>query len=125
MVLSCLSDIKCCMSQNFLKLNDSKLEILLPAPVNIIPAIQSSLGLGGLTSNVKPSSFESCSTLLSSAKNYLREVISILSGPENISCAFISSHLDYCNTLFSGLSQKATSHLQLDKTNNKIQLLGF
>lgn len=51
-LLSCLSDIKCWMSQNLVQLNDSKSEIILFGPPKSVTILQNHLGLQ--SANVKP-----------------------------------------------------------------------
>ena len=127
-VLACLSDIKCWMSQNFLQLNESKSEVLLFGPSNLTNVLK--LKLGELSSNVQHSvrnlgvmfdhnlAFDvQITKVVQSCFLQIRNIAKVKhflsrADLEIVIHAFISSRLDYCNSLYSGLSLKAISRLQ-------------
>ncbi len=132
-ILSCLAEIKTWMSSNFLKLNDSKTEVLLITPLSHNPANTINLlsNLGPLSENIQTEvrnlgvimdtelSFDTQVTkVLQSCFAQLRQLSKIKSflSPtdlEKVSHAFISCRLDYCNALYSGLSRRNLQRLQL------------
>ena len=117
------------MSQNFLQLNESKSEIILFGPPSSTISLHSQLG--PLAANITPAarnlgvifdfnlSFNKhISTVVQSCYFQLRNISKIksfLSPPdlEKVIHALISSRLDYCNSLYSGLCKKTLSRLQL------------
>ena len=117
------------MSQNFLQLNESKSEILLFAPPDSTLSIQAQLGT--LSNNVKTSarnlgvwfdsnlSFDGQVTrVVQACFIQLRNISKIKSfltftDLQTVINALITSRLDYCNSLYSGLSKKVISRLQL------------
>ena len=125
----CLTAINTWMSQNFLQLNADKTEILIIGPDSISNTIQSSLG--SLAPNVTKTAknlgvffdnhlnFEyhikkvtqSCFYHLRNIAK-IKPVISSLD-LEKIMHAFVSSRLDYCNGLYTNLSQSSLHKLQL------------
>ena len=126
---NCLADIKCWMAQNFLQLNDSKFELVLFGPPDSITQIKTDLG--NLSVFVKPHAknlgvlFDSAfkldkqiNAIVKSSFFHLRSIAKIkpfLSAHdlEIVIHALISSRLDYCNSLYSGISQSSLSRLQL------------
>ena len=128
-LLACLTDIKHWMTQNFLQLNKSKSEIILFSPPSHTLPLQSQLG--PLSANVKTSArnlgviFDSnlsfnkhVTTVVQSCFFQLRNISKIKSflstaNLEIVIHSFISSRLDYCNSLYSGLNKKTISRLQL------------
>ena len=128
-LLSCLSEIKDWMAQNFLQLNESKTEILIIGPSNSPASFQSELST--LYSNVTHTarnlgvifdsdlSFSPQITRVVQTCHYqLRNIAKIkpfLSkiDLEKVIHAFISSRLDFCNSLYSGLCKKSISRLQI------------
>ena len=125
----CLAAIKNWMSHNFLQLNADKTEILIIGPEIISNEIQQSLG--PLANNVKQNAknlgvfFDNKMNLEFHIKKitqscfyHLRNIAKIKSiltsqDLEQIIHAFISSRLDYCNGLYTTLSQSSLSRLQL------------
>ena len=127
-LLDCITAVKNWMSQNFLQLNDNKTEVLVFGPQQITKQIMPSAG--PLVDAIKPSarnlgvwfdgnlSFEQHTTkLVQSCFYHLRNISKIRSflsfkDTEIILHAFISSRLDYCNSLFTCLNQKSLDRLQ-------------
>ena len=125
----CMSAIKAWMSENFLLLNESKTEVLIVAPEHIVPNVMESIG--PLRQNVRPNlrnlgvNFNQTMNLdthISSVTRtcffHLRNIAklrSIVTYPEleMIIHAFISSRLDYCNSLFTCLSKTSMDRLQM------------
>ena len=128
-ILTCLAEIKCWMSQNSLQLNETKTEILLFGPPQSTILFQPLLA--NLSDNVKTSarnlgvmfdselSFKTQVTkVVQSCFYQLRNISKIKSflsftDLEKVIHAFISSRIDYCNALYSGLPKKVISRLQL------------
>ena len=124
----CMSAIKAWMSDNFLQLNEAKTEVLIVAPENIVPKIVDCIG--PLKHNVRPNlrnlgvNFNQSmhlDTHVSSVTRtcffHLRNIAklrSIVTYPEleMIIHAFVSSRLDYCNSLFTCLSKTTMDRLQ-------------
>lgn len=127
--MACLNEVKTWLSSNFLNFNESKTKIILFGPSNFstIPKVN----FGGLSSCVKPwvrnlgvvfdetLKFErqinlvvkSCFfqlRLLSKEKTFLS-----FKNFEKVIHVFISSRLDYCYSLYVGISHAAMSRLQL------------
>ena len=125
----CLTDIKSWMSTNFLQLNSNKTEILIIGPEHLHSQVASCLG--PLSDKVKPVSrnlgvvFDSNLTLENHVSGltrtcfyHLRNISRIRSMLSFKDCeiivhAFISSRLDYCNSVLTCLSQKSLHRLQL------------
>ena len=128
-VFNCMADIKTWMDLNFLKLNENKTEIILFGHPDLVQVLASSLGplapyissqarnLGviidgafkldkQISSVVKASFFQL--RLLAKVKPYLRRA-----DLEKVMHAFISSRLDYCNSLYVGIGQSELNRLQL------------
>ena len=128
-LLSCLSSIKYWMSENFLKLNEDKTEVLIIGSSEQKQPIISRLGNLAVDSN---STVKNLGVLIDSELNFnshinnvtkiaffhLRNIARIrpylsLDDAKTLIHAFVFSRLDYCNALFCGLPKKTTDRLQL------------
>uniref|UniRef100_A0A8C8DX31 Reverse transcriptase domain-containing protein n=1 Tax=Oryzias sinensis TaxID=183150 RepID=A0A8C8DX31_9TELE len=128
-LMNCLMQIKQWLCKNSLQLNSEKTETLVVAPDDAIPGIKQHLG--SLGQDVKPSLrnlgviFDKDMSLEQHSKQLIRNCFFQL---RNISKlrkmvsyedlellihAFVSTRLDYCNSLFSCLNKKELSRLQL------------
>ncbi|GAA6093889.1 uncharacterized protein LOC116685831, partial [Tachysurus ichikawai] len=124
---NCLQDIKQWLSQNFLHLNEEKTEYILFSP----DSPSSSLNFGPLTPQFAPTvcnlgvifdksmHFDKQISAVVKVSFYqlrlLSKVKSILSRAdlEKAIHAFISSRIDYCNALYTGLNQSLLNRLQM------------
>ena len=119
-ILSCLTDIKAMMSNNFLQLNESKTEIILfslsSSSTRIPDSLPSTFSIQTEARNLgvifdSELSFDSQVTkVVQSCFWQLRQLTRIRSflsstDLEKVVHAFISSRLDYCNALYSGISK--------------------
>uniref|UniRef100_A0A8C5DL07 Reverse transcriptase domain-containing protein n=1 Tax=Gouania willdenowi TaxID=441366 RepID=A0A8C5DL07_GOUWI len=127
-LLKCLAQVKQWLGANSLQLNPDKTEVLVFAPDDAIPGIHQYLGDLSLSAKTslrnlgiifdKAMSLEHHSKLLTRNCFYqLRKISKLRSlvsrdDLEMIIHAFVSSRLDYCNSLFSCLNKKALSRLQ-------------
>lgn len=128
-IANCLLAINKWMSNNFLRLNEDKTEILLIGPKTKREMLIKNLG--GLTPWIK-SEVTSLGVILDSELNFnshinkvtktsffhLRNIAKVRpfinqNDAEKLIHAFISSRLDYCNSLFTGLPKKTIERLQL------------
>ena len=129
---SCLAAVTDWMSQNFLRLNASKTEILVVGPTNQLPLL-TDLRLNidgciitphhtvknlGVTFDSTLSFDRHIREITQTAFFHLRNISKIrpllsTSDTEILVHAFVSSRLDYCNILFSGLPHRSTHKLQL------------
>ena len=124
----CLTAIKTWLNNNLLQLNPIKTETLIIAPDTALPLINQHLGQLGLS--VQPtlrnlgvvfdkdmSLDHHCKQLVKNCFYHLRNIAklrSMVTKPEMemIIHAFISSRIDYCNTLFTCFSKKSVNRLQ-------------
>lgn len=126
---NCLEDVKAWLSQNFLSLNENKTEVVVFTPSSVHDTTNINLGI--LTPYVKPyvknlgvildsglkldrqvnqvvkSSFYQLRTL---AK--IKSILSV-SNLEKVVHAFISTRLDYCNSIYMGISESSINRLQI------------
>ena len=126
-LLDCLSDIKSWMSNNFLMLNENKTEAILFGPPNKTAIIAASLGSFTCKSHVKD-----LGVILDSSLKFDRQINAVVKGAffqlrqiskikpflsrldlEKVIHALISSRLDYCNSLYSGITSASLNRLQL------------
>ena len=132
-IQACLSDLRMWMSQNFLQLNDSKSELMIFTPYSPNAELTGNLtsSLGTLSNNHKMKvrnlgvifdpelSFDHQVTKVVQCcfiqLRQLAKVRPFLTTPdlEKVIHAFISSRLDYCNALYSGISKHNIHRLQL------------
>ncbi|KAF7647980.1 hypothetical protein LDENG_00163710 [Lucifuga dentata] len=120
--LACLRDIKCRMSQNFLKPNDNKSEVIVFGQTHSTSLLHSKLG--SLTKNIKPAArslgvifdadlFEAhVNNVVQSCffqQKKISKITSFLSPTDlhQVIHAFIFSRLNYCNALYAGISQSS------------------
>uniref|UniRef100_A0A8C5D409 Reverse transcriptase domain-containing protein n=1 Tax=Gouania willdenowi TaxID=441366 RepID=A0A8C5D409_GOUWI len=127
--LDCISCIKNWFSSNYLQINPNKTETLIIAPDKKIPLIKNSLGdLGssvkssirnlGVVFNQSMSLEGHCRQLTKNCFYHLRnisEVRHLLSKPdlELVIHAFISSRIDYCNSVFTCFNKSTLCKLQM------------
>ncbi|XP_055492976.1 uncharacterized protein LOC129698113 [Leucoraja erinacea] len=135
--IRCLEDIKCWMAQNFLQINKSKSKVILLGPSDSIKMIA---GLGSLTPLLKPH-VKNLGVIFDSALKFDQEVNAVVKASffqlrtiakikqfvqfddlEKIIHKFIASRLDYCNSLYTGISQSSLPRLQLVQ-NAAVRLL--
>ena len=128
-LLTCVSSIKCWMSENFLKLNEDKTEVLVIGSSEQRESIISRLG--NLAEESK-TSVKNLGVIIDSELNFnthinnvtkiaffhLRNIARIrdylsLDDAKTLIHAFVFSRLDYCNAILSGLPKKSTDRLQL------------
>ena len=128
---SCLSDLKSWMQQNYLKLNCDKSEILIIGPDSLTRSTQSfSLNIDGSTVtpskqvrnlgiilDPKLSFLPHVNQVTKSAFFHLRNIARIrpslsFSAAETLTHAFITSRLDYCNSILFGLPNYILNKLQ-------------
>ena len=128
-LFNCILDVKSWMAENFLQLNQSKTEVLVIGPEaqreKLLPKLQSlSFNPSSQVKNLGVI-FDSELTFIPHIKNITKigfyhlkniaRVRPILSraNTETLMHAFITSRIDYCNALLSGLPKKSISGLQL------------
>uniref|UniRef100_A0A8C2BXZ1 Reverse transcriptase domain-containing protein n=1 Tax=Cyprinus carpio TaxID=7962 RepID=A0A8C2BXZ1_CYPCA len=127
-LINCLSKIKKWLNDNFLILNSAKTETLIIAPEQSIPQIKQHIG--ALGSSVQPSLrslgvvFDAAMSLEKHSKQLIKNCFFQLRNISKIRAlvskvelemiihAFISSRLDYCNSLFICLNRKDLCRLQ-------------
>ena len=126
-LLNCILDIKSWMAENFLQLNQDKTEVLIIGPEGQREKLLPKLN------DFKPSEcvknlgvlFDSELDFIPHIRNttkigfyHLKNIARVrpflsLASTEVLMHAFISSRIDYCNALLSGLPKKSISQLQL------------
>lgn len=128
-LLDCLENIECWMAQNVLQLNENKSEVILFGPPDSIKLTTSSLG--NLSTLIKPQ-FKNLDVIFDSAFKFDKQVNAVVKASfyqlrtlakiksflspkdlEKVIHAFISSRLDYCSSLYTGISHSSMSRLQL------------
>ena len=133
----CASDVKVWMTQNKLKLNDEKTEVLLikPKKMNVADASLSSLKIGtaqvtftdkardlGFTVSSDLSLQSHVSAICQSANYEIRKIAAVrpflsVEATKKLVCAFVLSRLDLFNSLLCGCDKKFTDQLQLVQNN--------
>ncbi len=123
-LIQCIEDIRLWMATNFLKLNQDKTEILLVSTKTLRYVMQSLL----TPLSVKPCEHWPCDSDLNFQKHisnistttfyHLGNISKVRcflskSDSDNLVHAFISSSLDYCNSLFAGLPKHMLKKLKL------------
>ncbi|XP_054864080.1 uncharacterized protein LOC129348233 [Amphiprion ocellaris] len=126
-LLNCILDIKSWMAVNFLQLNQDKTEVLVIGPEGQREKLLSKL------QDFKPANFvKNLGVIFDSELNFMPHIKNITrigfyhlksiarvrpflsqASMEVLMHAFISSRLDYCNALLSGLPKKSILNLQL------------
>ena len=128
-LVNCISDVNDWLSQNFLKLNQDKTEVLVFGEREARERLAVHLETLSLTCSYKA---KNLGVILDSDLNFiphfnsirkssfyhLKNIAKVLplvnqSSKETLVHAFITSRLDYCNSLFTGLSDKVLNTLQL------------
>ncbi len=126
------------MAQNVLRLNDQKTEILISGPPDLLTSLTSDLGPQG---NHNKTSVKNLVVILDNSLTFEKQIKAVVRASflrlrgltkvkpflssydfGKVIHAFISSWLDYCNSLYSGVSQFLLSRLQLVQ-NASAQLL--
>ena len=128
-LVNCISDINNWMAENFLQLNKDKTEILVIGNKELRETV--STHLQSVTINIKDQVrnlgviFDSELNMQAHIRNvtklsfyHLRNIARVKSflsqaDTERLMHCFISSRLDYCNALLSGLPKKEVSRLQI------------
>lgn len=125
----CIEQINNWMSHNFLQLNNNKTEVLIFGPKKDQLNISNQLKLVQLETTDQARNFGvimdsdlnlqgHIKVITKSAFYHLRNISRIKGlmtqgDLEKLIHAFISSHLDYCNSIFTGLPKKSIRQLQL------------
>ena len=126
---NCLNDIKSWMELNFLNLNENKTEIVMFGRPDLLNKFAGSLGPLAAHNH---SSAKSLGVLFDSSFKFDKQISSVVKSSffqlrvlpkvkgylstkdfERIIHAFITSRLDYCNSLYVGLDQSSLRRLQL------------
>ena len=128
-LLSCSEEIKTWMATNYLQLNENKTEVIIFGPTTSTTRL--SQALGPLQTNLT-SSIKNLGVFFDSALSFNKQISSVVKGSfyqlrtiaklkpilthtdlVTITHAFITSRLDYCNSLYLGLPQSSISRLQI------------
>ena len=128
-MLRCLRDVKNWMANNFLQLNENKTEIIVFGAPNSVSTLN--IDLGPLSSN-HHSVVKNLGVVFDSPLSFVKQINNVVknsffqlriiakmksflsySDLETLIHAFITSRLDYCNSLYVGLPQCTLSRLQL------------
>lgn len=128
-LLLCLNEIKIWLSNNFLQLNERKSEIIIFGPSNFKERVVSILA--PLEMTVKDN-VRNLGVIIDSSLSFDKQINSVVRSSfyhlkiiaklkpflsfndlETVVHAFISSRLDYCNSLYVGISHRQLSRLQL------------
>lgn len=126
---ACVSDVKSWFSSNFLHLNESKTEAIIFSTPGV--SIGPNADLGVLAPYVKPS-VTNLGLIFDSALKFDKQISAVVKSSffqlrllskaksfltfaefERVIHLFISSRLDYCNSLYIGMSQSNISRLQM------------
>uniref|UniRef100_A0A669BHY4 Reverse transcriptase domain-containing protein n=1 Tax=Oreochromis niloticus TaxID=8128 RepID=A0A669BHY4_ORENI len=127
-LFACLSDVKTWMALNFLHLNESKTEVIVFG----LPKDPNSFDFMGPLTSECTSSIKSLGVTFDSAFKFDKQISSVVKGSfyhlrilakvksylcrndlERVVHAFITSRLDYCNSLYAGLDRSCLHRLQL------------
>ena len=138
---SCIQDIGCWMTTNKLKLNSDKMELLVlnarhwPLPTlnsifartDLIITFESARNIGVWFNNLV-SMDKQVTSICKSAFYHLHNIAKIrkfisFKNCETLIHAFVTSKLDYCNSLLSGLSQNQIQRLQYVQNSAATRLL--
>ena len=127
-LVNCISDLNQWLSQNFLKLNQDKTEVLVIGEKKAREKLSEHLKTVSLSCTNKAKNlgvildsdlnFEPHFNSIRKASYYhLKNVAKVLphvnqANKEVVVHAFVTSRLDYCNALFTGLPKKAINQLQ-------------
>ena len=127
-LVNCISDLNQWLSQNFLKLNQDKTEVLVIGEKKAREELSALLKTVSLNCTNKGKNlgvildsdlnFEPhFNSIRKSSYYHLRNVAKVLphinqANKEVVVHAFVTSRLDYCNALFTGLPKKAINQLQ-------------
>lgn len=140
-LLECLNEVKAWMAKNFLYLNESKTEFVLFAPSDSAAAVP--VDMGCLTLDISPvvtnlgvkldgrlKLDDQISAVVKTSFFQLRQLVKVkpvLSRHdfEILIHAFITTRLDYCNALYTGLSKTLMARLQLVQNAAARLLTGF
>ena len=117
------------MATNFLQLNQNKTEVIIFGPTKSVRDLTNALGPLSASAHT---SVKNLGVYLDSSLNFNKQVSSVVSSSfyqlrtisklkpiltlrdlETVIHAFISSRLDYCNSLYHGLSQSTLHRLQM------------
>ena len=128
-LINCISDVNTWLSHNFLKLNQDKTEVLVIGEKDARDCIIAQLETRSITCTNKA---KNLGVILDSDLNFIphfnyirktsfyhlkniAKTLPLISQPsrEILVHAFITSRLDYCNSLFTGLPKKQLNKLQL------------